>query len=68
MKLIYALPVLVVAIAAPASEPATRIVSDVAYLAPGRSERLDVYLPAPPAPGVRSPAVVWIHGGGWTGG
>jgi acetyl esterase/lipase len=68
MKLINALPVLVVAIAAHASEPATRIVLDVAYLAPGRSEKLDVYLPAPPAAGARSPAVVWIHGGGWTGG
>jgi acetyl esterase/lipase len=41
---------------------------DVPFLAGGRSEKLDVYHPANrPASGL-SPAVVWIHGGGWTGG
>ena len=45
-----------------------RTVKDVSYLEAGRSEKLDLYLPecAPDDP--PSPAVVWIHGGGWTGG
>jgi acetyl esterase/lipase len=48
---------------------AARTVVDVAYLAPDRAEKLDLYLPATPAPGAPpAPAVVWIHGGGWTGG
>ena len=37
-----------------------RIEHDVPYLAP--------YLPARPETGEFSPAMVWIHGGGWTGG
>ena len=41
---------------------------DVPYLAPGRAEKLDLYLPANRAANTRSPAVVIIHGGGWTGG
>jgi acetyl esterase/lipase len=41
---------------------------DVAYLAPGREEKLDLYLPANRPAQARSPAVVIIHGGGWTGG
>jgi beta-galactosidase len=45
-----------------------RVVSNVPFLETGRAEKLDLYLPAraetdPPVPGV-----VWIHGGGWTGG
>ncbi len=44
------------------------IEQDVAYLAAGRKETADLYLPAKRAKGVRSPAVVIIHGGGWTGG
>lgn len=33
----------------------------------GKKIRLDVYTPvAPPEPGVRRPALVQIHGGGWT--
>lgn len=53
-----------------AADPAgvPRVVTDVTYLAPDRAEKLDLYLPAPPAAGNLSPAVVWIHGGGWTGG
>jgi acetyl esterase/lipase len=45
---------------------AVRVQTDVPYLEPGRTEKLDLYLPAarakdaPPAP-----ALVWIHGGGW---
>ncbi len=36
------------------------------YLEPGREEKLDLYLPANRKPEERSPAVVIIHGGGWT--
>jgi acetyl esterase/lipase len=54
------------------SEPipeGVKVERDVAYLSPDRNEKADLYLPAsdPPA-GVRRPAVVIIHGGGWTGG
>lgn len=41
---------------------------DVAYLPPDRKEKLDLYLPTARGEGVRSPAVVMIHGGGWAGG
>ncbi|MBP6965367.1 MAG: alpha/beta hydrolase [Armatimonadetes bacterium] len=41
---------------------------DVSYLAPGREEKLDLYLPADRAKDIRSPAIVFIHGGGWVGG
>ena len=51
-----------------AADSAVRRLADVAFLAPGRTEKLDVYLPASPPAGKLSPAVVWIHGGGWTGG
>ena len=44
------------------------IEKDVTYLSPERQEKLDLYLPANRPPGVRSPAVVIIHGGGWSGG
>lgn len=42
--------------------------TDVPFLEAGRPERLDVYLPAGWKSTDRSPAVVWVHGGGWTGG
>ncbi len=51
-----------------AESSGVRVTNDVTFLAPGRAEKLDVYLPAPPPAGKLSPAVVWIHGGGWTGG
>jgi len=51
-----------------AADAAPRIERDVAFLAPGRAEKLDIYFPAPPAAGKLSPAVVWIHGGGWKSG
>ena len=42
---------------------------DVPYLGPSRAEKLDLYLPpSEPEPGETRPAVVIIHGGGWTGG
>jgi len=43
----------------PAAED-VRIVRDVPYLAPERSEKLDLYLPAPTAE--PAPAAIWIHG------
>ncbi|NBV24273.1 MAG: alpha/beta hydrolase [Proteobacteria bacterium] len=45
-----------------------RIEKDIAYLAPDRKEKADLYLPANSPAGTRHPAVVIIHGGGWTGG
>lgn len=51
-----------------AADAPLRVERDVAFLAPGRAEKLDVYFPAPPAAGKLSPAVVWIHGGGWKSG
>ena len=51
------------------SPSSLRVVSDVAFLASDRQEKLDVYLPAPAKAGAPlAPAVVWIHGGGWKGG
>lgn len=40
----------------------------VRYLADGRDEKADLYVPLNRAAEVRSPAVVIIHGGGWIGG
>lgn len=51
-----------------AADPSPRVMVDVAYLPPDRAEKLDLYLPTPPPAGKLSPALVWIHGGGWTGG
>lgn len=42
-----------------------RLLSDVAYLPEGRAEKADVYLPQSIAEGVRVPAVLVIHGGGF---
>lgn len=41
---------------------------DVDYLGGGRAEKADLYLPAEPKGGEKFPAVVIIHGGGWSGG
>ena len=40
----------------------------VRYLADGRNEKADLYVPLNRAAATLSPAVVIIHGGGWTGG
>ena len=51
-----------------AAESAVRVTKDIAFLSPDRAEKLDLYLPADPPAGKLSPALVWIHGGGWSGG
>jgi acetyl esterase/lipase len=50
------------------AEDAFRIQKDIAYLAPERKEKADLYLPASNPSGAKRPAIVIIHGGGWTGG
>jgi len=45
-----------------------RVEKNVAYLPGDRKEKLDMYLPTHPAQGERRPAVLIIHGGGWSGG
>ena len=45
-----------------------RVQRDVPYLGPDRKEKMDLYLPAKFEQGKKYPAVVIIHGGGWTGG
>lgn len=45
-----------------------RIEHDIDYLGGGRKEKADLYLPANPKPGQKFPAVLIIHGGGWSGG
>lgn len=45
-----------------------RVEMDVDYLGPNRKEKADLYLPAAAGPKERFPAVVIIHGGGWSGG
>ena len=50
------------------AEVAFRIEKDITYLAPERKEKADLYLPGSNPSGARRPAVVIIHGGGWTGG
>jgi len=67
-QFLLSLLVLLLAANVSAAEAAGPVERDVPYLAPGRTEKLDLYLPRPPAAGRLSPAVVWIHGGGWTGG
>jgi acetyl esterase/lipase len=60
--------VLLAAVVLRAGEPAVTVLTDVSFLGEGRKEKLDIYLPAERPAGMRSPALVWIHGGGWTGG
>lgn len=44
------------------------VLRDLDYLPGDRSEKADIYLPARRPPNVKSPAVLIIHGGGWTTG
>jgi acetyl esterase/lipase len=48
--------------------PAVETRGDVEFLDAGRAEKMDLYLPKNRPPGTLSPAVVLIHGGGWTSG
>lgn len=41
---------------------------DLPYLGPERSEKLDLYQSTSRKPGERAPGIVFVHGGGWTGG
>ena len=52
----------------PVLPPGVRFEPDVAFLGDGRTEKADLYLPAELPKGQRAPAVVIIHGGGWSGG
>ena len=45
-----------------------RVEKDIDYLGSDRAEKADLYLPVKLPAGHRIPAVVVIHGGGWTGG
>lgn len=49
------------------AEPEVRIEKNVSYLPAERKEKADLYLPAATAD-KKHPALVIIHGGGWTGG
>ena len=51
-----------------AEDDDVEIQKNVAYLPPERAEKADLYLPGNRTPEQRSPAVVIIHGGGWTSG
>ena len=48
--------------------PGVSIQRDLSFLAPDRKEKLDLYEPSERADGSKLPAVVIIHGGGWTSG
>jgi acetyl esterase/lipase len=52
----------------PAMPEGIRFEPDVAFLEAGRNEKADLYLPEGLPAGRRAPAVVIIHGGGWSGG
>lgn len=54
--------------ALPPPPEGVRIERDVVYLGEGREEKADLYLPATEPDGKGWPAVVIIHGGGFTGG
>ncbi len=52
----------------PASGGEVVIEKDIDYLGSDRAEKADLYRPKDLPEGARVPAVVIIHGGGWTGG
>ena len=54
--------------AAPVFPPDIRVERDVRYLAEGRKQKADLYFPLAMPKDKKLPAVVIIHGGGWTGG
>jgi acetyl esterase/lipase len=69
-SLLFVLSSLVICVAnLRATDPTDiRIEREVPYLGTGRSELADLYLPLEIPKGQRAPAVVIIHGGGFTGG
>lgn len=44
------------------------MIRDIAFLEPGHAEKIDLYVPVRGAEELMAPAVIWIHGGGFTGG
>ncbi len=63
------LPLLCLSPSLPAQEETkVRTELDVPYLGPDRAEKADLYLPASSSAEQRYPAVIIIHGGGWTSG
>ena len=48
--------------------PGAEILSDIAYLPEGRTEKLDLYLPKERAKDAKLPLVIFVHGGGWAKG
>ncbi len=70
LVLLFLVPLLAGA-ATPVLQPTPDGISierNLTYLAPGRKEKLDLYQPTGRPPKELSPAIVIIHGGGWTGG
>jgi hypothetical protein len=53
-------------VASPVAAAAIRVESDIDFLGSPAGPKLDLYLPAPPPPGVTLPALVWIHGNNQT--
>jgi len=51
-----------------AARGGVKVEKDVAYLPAERAEKADLYLPDNLAAGAKAPALLWIHGGGFTGG
>ena len=48
--------------------PDIRVVQGVAYLSPNRIEKAGLYFPRTMSGNQKLPAVLIVHGGGWTGG
>ena len=46
----------------------TAVTPDIDYLGTGATEKMDIYYPSDADPAEHFPAILIIHGGGWTGG